>query len=479
MKRIFASLFLIAVVFKTGHAQEIWSLEKCVRHALEVNYNIKQSQLNISGAKLTDELNRFARYPYLDGNGNYGLNYGRSVNPSTYTFQNAQTSYNSWSLNAGITIWNGNRINNTIKQGSFDLEASRADLEQTSNNTALSVAQAYLQILLNEEQVENAKKRLGSSQDLLAKTEKQIRAGSLAQNARYDILATIAKNEQSLVTANNNVEISYLNLKQLLVIDPDYNLRVERPQVVIPDDHPENYVLKNIYSTALNNQPLIRAGDLRVKSAELGVKVAEAAQLPQLSATASVNSNYSSSISVDDPTLGTPYTRLSPISIQDATGKVTTLDIVQSGYSNLPTKSYFGQLNDNLGEGLGLRLSVPIFDNNRNKIGVERARLTIESQRLTNDRNKQQLKSDIQTAIANARAAKQTLEAAQKTFDAQRIAFENNDKRFQIGGVSAFELSQAKSNADSAESDLTVAKYDYLFKLKIVDYYEGKPMTLK
>lgn len=473
-KLIFIGLTLTNCVLS---AQETWSLERCITQAQENSRQIKQSQIAVKNAKLILKQDEWSRYPSVSANSNLGFNFGRSVNPSTYAFENNATNYNSWGLSAGAMLYNGGRINNQIKQSDVDVKAAQADLEQSAADVALSVAQAYLQILLNDEQLENAKKRLQTTQSQLDRIEKQIKAGQLAPNARYDLQAQAARDEQQIVTASNNVEISYLNLKNLLELSPETAMKIERPNIIIPTGtNPEGYMFRAIYNQALNNQPQIRAGDLRIKSAELAVKVAQAALLPSLSVSANLNSNYSSTIL--DFTRG----RSVEIPIKQKiilNGQTTEVTFLQTQSTDVPKKTYPSQLGDNFGQGISLNLSIPIFNGLSRQIGVQRQRLNVENQILALDRNKQQLKTDVQNAIANARAAKKSYEAAQKTYDAQKAAFEATEKRFQIGNANGFEFTQAKNNADTAERDLIVAKYDYLFRLKIVDFYEGKKLTLK
>lgn len=458
-------------------AQETWSLERCINQAQENSRQVKQSQIAVKNAELIKKQDTWSRYPSVSANSNLGFNFGRSVNPSTYAFENNATNYNSWGLSAGATLYNGGRINNQIKQSETDVKAAKADLEQAASDIAMSVAQAYLQILLNDEQSENAKKRLQTTQSQLDRIERQIKAGQLAPNARYDLQAQAARDEQQIVTASNNVEISYLNLKNLLELSPETAMKIERPAIIIPTGtNPDGYMFKAVYNQALNNQPQIRAGDLRIKSAEIAVKIAQAALMPTLSISGNLNSNYSSTIL--DFNRGKRVEIPVPQKIE-IDGQTKNVTFFQTQTFESPKKTYPAQLGDNFGQGISLNLSIPIFNGFSRQIGVQRQRLNVESQILALNRNKQQLKTDVQNAIASARAAKKSYEAAQKTFDAQKAAFDATEKRFQIGNANGFEFAQAKNNLDSAERDVTVSKYDYLFRLKIVDFYEGKKLTLK
>jgi outer membrane protein len=229
-----------------------------------------------------------------------------------------------------------------------------------------------------------------------------------------------------------------------------------------------------VYNQALGSQPQIRAGESRIKSAQIGVRIAEAQLLPSLFASGNLNTNYSS-------TIQNFVSTRRDISQNVVIGgqNVTVVFPGQEILAPSGKKPYFSQIGDNFGYGLGFNLQIPIFDGFSRRIGVERQQLNVENQIITLERTKQQLKSDVQNAIANARAARKQYEAAQKTFEAQKAAFDATEKRFQIGAANGFEFTQSRNQLDQAERDVVVAKYDYLFKMKVVEFYEGKKLSLK
>ncbi len=480
---MYQKLIILGIVLSVCKmsAQEVWSLEKCITTAQENNRTIKQSQISVKNAQLINKQDRFAVYPTVSASSNLGFNFGRSVNPATYQFENISTRYNGINMSAGVLLYNGGRIQNQIKQSSIDIQAAQADLEQVAQNISLQVAQAYLQILLNEEQLTNAKKRAQTTLSQLDRVEKQIKAGAAAQNARYDLAAQVARDEQTIVTASNSIELSYLNLKNLLELAPDKDMKIEAPSVTIPKDvNPDNYSFRMVYNQAVGNQPQIRAGEARIKSAEIGVKIAQAALMPSLSMSANLNSNFSSTIKdfTKAMTSTVPFTQTGTATINGQTAPVS-FTFNQTVVTDAPKKPYFNQIGDNFGQAFGFNLQIPIWDGYQRRTSIERQQLSVDNQVITLDRTKQQLKSDVQNAIASARAARKQYEAAQKTLDAQNAAFDATNKRFQIGAANGFEFAQATLQLDTAERDVVVAKYDYLFRLKIVEFYEGKKLTLK
>jgi len=472
------SLFLLVNI---SSAQDVWSLEKCVRHAIDKNINIKRAEISLKDNQLLEKGNKYARLPNLNGSISGTYQFGRTIDPVTNDFNSLSIGANSLGLNTQVIIFNGNRISNSIEQAGYNVQASEADLAQTKNDISIAVANAYLNVLFAEEQLDAAVKRKELSESQLEQVDKLIAAGARPKNDRLEILATIARNNQSIIAQENLVETGLLNLKNLLQLDPSINFRIEKPgTIVIPsEDNPDILSLEDVYQSSLNNQPFVKADRLRVKSAELGTEIAKANLYPRLSAFGGLNTNYSTrgkrldgtqeDVFVPQPAIidETPTTPQIPITL-----------LFPQSIQGIEDNPYGNQLNENFGQNIGLSLSIPIYNNGQTRIGMERAELNLLNTQYTSEVNKQNLKNNVQTAIANARAAKRTLQASQTTVDATNAAFENAEKRFQLGAINTFEYATAKNNYDQAEVDLIVAKYDYLFKLKIIDLYLGKPIKI-
>ena len=456
-------------------AQEVWSLEKCIAHAQANSRSVVQSKNVVKDAELVRNGSKYQALPTLNGSSSYGLNFGRSVNPSTYQYDNINTNYNSWGLNMNVPIYSGGKIGYAVKQGESDILAAKADLQQTQNTIALQVAQAYLQILLNEEQLANAKRRAQQDVATLDKIEKQIKACSLPATSRLDGQVTVAKSEQQTVIAENNVALGYLQLRNLLELPTDMVFNIEKPILEVPDQMPVVGNLGSVYTQALTSQPNIQAAEQRIKSAEFGLKIAQANLLPSLSGFGSLSSNYSSAIK--DFNKGTTTT--TDLKQTVVINNITT-DVIfkQSSIINSPTKAYSDQLSDNFGQSFGLNLRIPILNGFSQQITVQRQKLYIDNQTIAFDKAKLQLRSDVQTSLTNLAAAKKQYDVAVKVFEAQKLAYEALEKKLAIGASNTFEIAQSKSTLDTAERDVTVAKFDYLFKQKIVEFYEGKQLSL-
>lgn len=470
---LFAAAFLLTAALS---AQETWSLQRCIEYAKDNNITIKQAQASVRLAALSQEQAKASRLPNVSASANLGKQYGRTIDPTTNQFSTVGVGFNSIDLNAGMNLFSGGQINHSIKQAGWDLKAAAADAEQLGNNLGLQIAASYLNILLGEEQLDNAKRRIDQVKEQLNTTQKLIDAGSVPAGDKYNVLAQVAKAEQAEVQARNSVELAYLSLKQLLQLEPDFAMQIERPEVPVPADaNPDALTLVPVYETATGTQASIRSAEFRVGSAKEGVAIAKSAYYPTLSAFANLSSNYSSQFK--DYKNGT-YQRTDTINTSFIIqGQEVTIGQFYDVYK-YPALSYLKQLDQNFGQGFGVSLRIPIYQNGRTRLTVERARLSVLTAEMQQVQAQQTLKNDIQTAIANARAARLNLEAAQKSFEANDIAYQNTTKRHALGTINTLDLSTARNNRDIAENDLTVAKYDYIFKLKILDFYLGKPLTL-
>jgi outer membrane protein len=477
-KKLTFTFFACILICNGIFAQETWSLEKCVRYALQENINIKLAEIMVRSNQLSEKGSKYNRLPSLNGRIGGGYQFGRTIDPVTNAFNSLSIGTNSLSLDLGVTLYNGGRIESSIKQASYDLQAAMGDLAQTKNDISLLIAQSYLNVLFAEEQLDAAVKRKELTESQLSQVDKLIRAGARPQNDRLEILATIARNDQAIIAQENALETGLLSLKNLLQLDPSKDIQLEKPNAIVisADDNPDGLNLGDLYSSSIVNQPFIKADENRVKSAALGKNIARANLLPRLSAFAGLSANYSTrGKAVDGFQEGiVPRQFVFPDNPNTVipVGEVVT-------FPNLVDASYGNQIDENFGKSIGLSLNIPIYNNHATIIAMDQAELNMINTQYTSEINKQNLKNDIQTSLANARAAKRTLAASSRTVQASTAAFQNSEKQFQLGTINTFEYATAKNSLDQAEVDLIIAKYDYLFKLKVLDFYQGKKLELK
>jgi outer membrane protein len=465
---------ILGLLLCTGlNAQQRWSLQQCVEYATKNSISIKQAQNQINNAALALKQNQANRLPQINASVGGNIQFGRTIDPTTNSFNSQSITSNSLSLSGGIPVYNGGRINNSIIQSRIDMEAIRFDAATATNTLSLNVAANYLNVLLAEEQLAIAKTQLDQSRLQLAQTEKLIEAGSRPRNERLDALSQVALNEQTVVDAENQVILRYLSLKQLMLLDPAQELLIERPEIIIPTSaNPDAFVLDEIYNGALGTQPQILAGLKRRESAMIGIDLAKAGMLPSLSLFGNLNA-YASSRAYN-------YGIRKQIISQTAffNGQPITFEIESQIPEQLGRQAWTDQINQNFGQSIGMQLSIPIFNNNRNRISMERAKINVAGVDLNNEQAKQQLKTDIQTAIANARAARRSYIAAQAAEEASRLAFESAQQRFDIGAANQLDFNTARNNLSRAQMDLTRSKFQYIFNLKQVEFYQGRQITL-
>ena len=255
-------LFSLLLFFTVNFAvcQEKWDLQKCINQAIQNSIAVKQAQIGISRAGNELTRSKGARLPNLNAGVNLGLGFGRSINPITNAFIQNNFLSNTFFVGGNVPVYAGDRINKSIQQSKINLEASKLEAKATENDIALTIAASYLNILLAEEQVENAKKRLEQSESQLAQTDKLIQAGSLPENDRLDILAQMALDQQGIVDAENLVAINYLALKQAMLVDPSVGIIIEKPALLDAMlVSPVDFVLNDVYTNAIGFLPDIKS----------------------------------------------------------------------------------------------------------------------------------------------------------------------------------------------------------------------------
>jgi len=359
-KKLTLTFFACILMSSASFAQETWSLEKCVRYALENNINIKRAEINVKSSQLSEKGSKYNRLPNLNGRIGGGYQFGRTIDPVTNAFNSLSIGTNSLGLDLGVTVYNGGRIENSIKQASYNLQAAMNDLAQTKNDISLMIAQSYLNVLFAEEQLDAAVKRKELSESQLDQVDKLIRAGARPQNDRLEILATIARNDQAIIAQENAVETGLLSLKNLLQLDPSKDIKLEKPNTIVisVDDNPDALNLTDLYRTSTSNQPFIKADENRVKSAALGGKIARANLLPRLVAFAGLSTNYSTRARRLDGTRIDGFTEVPGLIDETPTTPVIPVTLLlpdpEFGLENTP---YTTQLNENFGQSIGLSLN--------------------------------------------------------------------------------------------------------------------------
>jgi len=470
-KKLIVSFCILCIATATSYAQETWSLEKCVNYALSNNISIAQTKIGQKFTEIDEHQARHAKYPNVNAGGSMNLNLGRSVDPVTNDFVSETFYANNFSLNSGVVIYNGGRLKNSLKQAKINNQSATLDIAQSERDIALLVANTYLNVIFAKENLKIVNNQLALSQEQLKQLNQLIAAGTRPPNEALNIEAQIALNEQNILAAENTIATALLNLKQLLRINKDIDVIIPDGDIPLRSD-PDMLTMEEVFTSALNTQPSIKAATLDLESALIGVDIAESALKPTLNAGGSVGTNYSNKGVFIDGT-----TRVIDQQMIIFNGAETTIGFPVD-IPNFKNQPYFDQIQDNLSYGVGVNLNIPIYNNMVNRSNVERAKLNIETTELANLQLKDNLKIQVMQALVDARTAKLQVKASQKSYDAQTAAFANTKRRYDLGGINTYDYIDAKNQLDIAQLNLVISKYDYIFKSKVIDFYMGYPLKL-
>lgn len=470
IRQAFLTLTLVAFSLSV-FAQDTWTIEKCITYAIENSLTVELAQVNLEATEVDRKQASQARWPNANASTGFGLNFGRVINPSTNTFETDDSYFNSFGFSSGAPLFAGNQINNSIKQAKINVEAANEDLKQTRVRLAFDVSTAFLNVLFAQENLRNAQAKLELSQQQLEQIDKLIAAGSRPEAERYDILAQISLDEQDIVRFDNEITQSLLVLKQLMRLEPGYELTLQPPD--IEEDILgliDTYTFDQVYQKALETQPQIRAQELRIESSELDEKITQGNRWPSLSIGASAGTNYTDLDRIVTQTT-TQRVDLGELYVNDIPVDISQDQEVPTEFS---TKPYGTQLSDNLGFGVSLNLNIPIYNNYTRKAQVDRAKLGILRAKNTDEQIRQDLKTNIQNSLASAKAAREALEASETALDAAEIAYSNSERRFDLGTLNSYELISARNRLDSARVNRTIARFDYVFRILVIEYYLGE-----
>lgn len=466
------TLVILCLMSASTTAQQQWSLQQCISHAYQQNITVQNAAIAVESSAVSLSQARHARYPNLNASSGANLNFGRTVDPTSNEFVQQSFLSNNIGLNSSVTLYNGGSLRNNLRQAEVLRDAALLDLDQTRNDIALQIATTYLNVLFAEENLEISRQQLSLSNEQLDQVSRLVEAGARAENEKLDIEAQIALNEQNLVGSENNLIIAYLNLKQLLRLDPEVEMQLTKPSELDLTLDPDALTFAEVYQQALQSQAFVQAGAKRVESATLNEDIAKASLLPRLDAGASLQSNYidkgqrvvSSSQQVIEQQI---FIQQMPVTV----GFPTEIPIFEDN-------PYIDQIDQNLSYGFGVQLSVPIYNRYGSKAQIEQAKLntSLESNRLTQLQDN--LKITVQQALADARAAKRRYVATQKSLNASQLAFDNAQLRYDLGAINPIDYVTNKNQLENAQVNDVIAKYDYFFRIKVLDFYLGNELNL-
>jgi outer membrane protein len=478
-RQLISTLFTLLVCTYTN-AQDSWNLKRSVEYALASNISVRQADIQARIAALNLKQSRLMQIPSANISGSAGINSGRSIDPTTNLFTNTQLFSTGFSLSSGVTLFNFFSVQNNIEGNRFDNEAARANVEKIRNDIALNVATAYLMVLLSEEQAEIAKLAVQLTRQNLDNTRKRVEAGALPELNLAELEAQLALDSTNLITADNTVKQNILQLKAILNVDAAQSFVVEIPPLDrIPVLTLDELQPEFVYAEAIKNLPQQKVNDLRIKAAEKYVLAARGQMYPTFSLFAGMGTNYANN--------KIPNVLRVPTGQFDTTGaKVfvngTLYDVVSPGFNNVITTSTtpFGtQLGDNFRQNVGIQVNIPLFNNGVAKTAWEKSKLNVSSLQLQKDLDLLNLKQDIYTAYNDASTAIQKYHAGRKSVETAEKAYNFAQKRYEVGLLPTLDLLTNQNNLNRARVQLAQAEVDYVFRLKLLEFYKGKGITVE
>jgi len=456
---------ILLILLNPIHIQaqfEKWTLYKCIEYANDNNIQIKQNKLSNEINQLEIKQQKANRIPSLNASDNHNFNWG-----------NSSYNTNTFSINSSVTLFNSFQNNNSIKQAELKYTAGEYNIQATTNDINLSVANAYLEIIFYTEQIKISKNQLESTKQEQINIKNKVDAGMLPISNYLQIEAQMFSEELTITNTENQLRIAKLNLMQLMEIPIHEGFEVEIPNIKLENQYKNlNQSIQAIYQTALDSRPEIQSAIFNTQSSELGIKIAKAAQLPKLSLNASIGTQFSSlseQISYGDietTTIG--YLQNSP-----SEDVVSDQPILHS--SNYP---FFDQYNDNFYENVSLNLSIPIFNNYQAKTSIEQSKINLQSSKLDLINIKNNLRKTIEQAYIDLLAAKKEYDAIIKQLESYQRSYNDASKKFKAGMINSVDFLIEKTNLINAENSLLQTKFKLIFKNMILDHYQGNPITL-
>jgi outer membrane protein len=433
------SCFLVLLFISSSvPAQTVYTLQQCIDTAIANNIPVRQSDLQTQAAFIDWRQSRSNLLPDLNANMSHGLNSGRSIDPFTNTYSNQSITAANYGLSSGIVLFNGSMLQNRVKQNRSAYEASKMELQQAKDNLVLNVILAYLQVLNNEDQVDLALTQATYSQKELDRLSVLNSQGAIKPSDVSDLKGQLMNDQLNVLNGKNQLETSKLNLAQLMNIDYNPSMKLERMNV---DEFLTAYTNSavEVYKNSLETFSLIKSVELRKKSNEYALKAERGGLYPTLSLGASVNTNYSSIA-------------------KDASGKI--------GYSD--------QISNNRYTSVGLGLRIPIFNASLARNKVKLASINVKNSELVEAYTKTQLRQQIEQAYLNMTNAYERYKVLLQQMNAYTESFNAATVRYNSGVGSSLDYLTAKDRVDRANINLINAKYDFVLRKRVLDYYNGK-----
>ncbi len=464
-------LLLVASFAVQANAQSNWDLQQCIDYAKKHSIQLKQAALQTQINKNNTLQSKAGLLPNLNGGAAHTYNFGQTIDRFTNEFANTRVLSQNFYLSSNVTLFGGLSQVNTIKSNEYNYKSSVETLLQQENDLSLNVATAFINVIYCDELLKISKNQFDISKEQLDRTQKLVNAGSLAKSVEYDIKAQLANEDVNVTNADNNYQLAILTLKQLINADSLNSFNINKPNIDVTETNFLSLSINSIYETALKNQHSIQATEYSLLSAEKRLDAARGQASPNIGLNASIGTGTSE---LAKDIVGTRFTGFSPV------GLTNRGDTVLSPNTELITRktSFSNQFKNNANRSIGFTINIPIFNGLQTHTSIKNAKIQVLNAKYSQDLAKQNLYKTIAQAYANARAALNRYNANKTSLEASELSFNFAQQKFNVGAINAFEFNQAKNRLANAQGNLIQSKYDYVFKLKVLDFYQGKPLTL-
>lgn len=445
MKYLFSFILFCGSLCLQAQGPAQWDLKTCVEYAIQHNISVQQAEVSVRLAKIQAQLAGSNQLPTMNGSTGMGMRFGRSIDPTTNGFSSTQFLYNNFGVNGGVQLFNAGRLRNTTSAANYSWIASESDKLAIANDVSLNVATYYLQILSAIEQVEIAKIQIQQTKEQLAATGKRVEVGLLPELNLLELETQLANDSSSYITAISNVQQSKLSMIALLNLDASKPFEVvAQPVDQIKVQNFADLQPDYVFNVATQNMPNVIAANLRVKAAEKNSLAAKAGFYPSLSFGYNLTSNFSN----QSKNWGT----------------------VWNGWNT--------QVSNNFGQNVGLQMNIPIFNGNQSKLNYQQSKLNLNNVKLQADNTQLKLKQDIYSAYTNAIVSFNKLNAAQKALNSAEKTYQFATKRYDLGLLGTIELLNNQNNYLKAKVNFKTAQYEYVFRIKLLEFYKGEALSL-
>ena len=445
MKKILLYLFTLVLLSQGPliSQQKVWTLEECVRYAIENNIQIKQQVIQTEVQQNSLDLAKLKLMPSFNGQISHDYSFGRALDQNTYTFYNQTLQSDRLSIGGSTPVFNGLQNYNSIQKNKYLVLAGQEDLQYIRDNVALNVALAYLQVLLNKELTAANENQLKITLQQIEKTKKLVEAGSVAKGNLLQIEAQAAQEELQLINMKNQLETSYLNLTQMLELKTPVGFEIITPEISIEPNSIISGNIQEIYEIAEKSRPEIKSAELKLTASEYDMKISKGGRVPIISLRYSVQSGYT---------------------------------YIFNESTNDPLRD---QLKNNRNSGVGLSMNIPILNGWQVSKNISNSLLGVTDNQYSLEGTKKQLYKNIQQAYTDAVAALKKYNVSIKAVASTEESFRYTEQKFNVGMVTPVDYNAAKTQLLNSQSDLAQSKYEFIFKTKVLDFYKGIPISLE